>query len=341
MTDIKQMMGQYEEINSLQGVSLFSASDYTRYYKRSQKAKSSIKIMLGDKNRVYFKVDSIDAAKTELNRKFKFALTAAYKERHGFDQGFFSFARLLANSDSVIGNKHNSGQKLTKKINSDPLLGPDITLMYSQIKNQFTIPDCYLVVSVDPYDFITMGVGQGWATCYKPFGQHYTGGYSLGLDNHTFLTYIVTKNPEEEDYNKLSLKKIYRRLGVFTNDYRGISLSTQYPYKNQGFEEFTINTLQGLFLENLKDEDFVIEHSKDIKVYKTRLSQIYNDFTLAPGDKREDLYLGTKREQEVTKYGTAMNCIVCDTMLASDFMPLCPDCEDKQTEGMENWEVFR
>ena len=338
MSQTKETIGQYQEINSLQGVSLFSATDYKIYYDKSQKAKKRIKELIGGQNRLYFKVDSTEANKIQLDREFKSALRAEYKNRFGFDSGFFQLARMMQNSKSVVGNRHNSGKKLTKVINSDPLLGPDVVLMYSQIKNEFTTPESYLIISIDPYDFVTMGVGQGWATCYKPLGEHYSGSFSVGLDNYTFLTYIVTKNPDTQEYIKVPLKKIYRRLGVFSKEYDGVVLSTQYPYKNNGFEEFTLNTLEGLFFNDGPEVER--KHSSDIKVYKTRMSQIYNDFTLAPSNKKENLYLGYKKEKEILSYGTAMNCISCHKGLASCYLPICTQCEDDLLEDAD-WGMFK
>lgn len=326
------MKSQYEKINLSQGVSLFSYNNYENFFSQVTEKKKEIITMMDNNLRLVFKIDNMKAIKTQAERDFKKEFKERYKENRKIDAGFFKLAGLLNDSD-LIENKHSSGKKLSKVINQTPELGEEIVLMYSQIKNSYILPSSYLVISVHPYDFIMMGVGRGWTTCYKPMGEHYTGGYSAALDNYTFLTYVMTEKPNFNDVEYVD-RKIYRRLGVFSKDYKGAMLSTQYPYKNNGIEEFTINTLQGTFFSSL-GENFISVHDDNIKTYKTNLSQVYNDFTLGIKSKRENLYIGAPKESEILKYGSVVKCLSCNKTNAFSDMPICGDCELKTYEG--NW----
>ena len=322
---------EYELINSLQGVNLFSYEQYCKFRENSLAAKKPIIDKMGGKTRLIFKIENIHAIKVESERMFKKEYKQAIKEAFSIDKNFFQVANIIYNS-SLLENKHSSGMKMTKIIKkniNDEALADQMVLLYSQVKNSFIIPNSFLVISVDPFDFITMGRGKGWHTCYKPMGDFYTGSYSAALDKGTFLTYITTK--EDLSFPDDFENKIYRRLGVFSPDLKGLMLSTQYPYKNDGFEEFTINTITEQFF---KDKEVVTEHNKNIKTYKTPLSQVYNDFTSAMSHKRENLYIGIPREKEILRYGSVVKCLHCDTNVASNDMPICPSCE---LEVFENW----
>ena len=326
MEETKKVESQYEMINLLQGVNLFSHEDYISFYKKSLEAKSKVMGLMGGATRIYAKLENDTAINIENERRFNQEIKSRYKEEFGLDSGFFKLCNILSNSKDVVGNKHSSGKKITKVINQTPELGEKVVLLYSQVKNSFIIPDSYLVVSVEPYDFVMMGKGQGWHTCYQPMGEHYSGGYSLALDKFTFLTYIITQNPNKMGDTEIPLGKIYRRLAVFNKTYDGMMMSTQYPYKNSGMEEFTTNFLEQLFFSSL-GEEIVYKHDKHIKTYKTSLSQIYNDFTLASSMKRENLYVGVDRKEDLLKYGNPFKCLHCGGHIALNDMPICSDCE--------------
>ena len=172
----------------------------------------------------------------EKERAFREEFRNQLKEKYKVGKVFFLVVSVMADSNLIL-NKHKTGMKFTKKVKealSEENFGEiadEIILMYSQIKNSFIMPKSYFVISIDPTDFVLMGIGKGWKTCYNPIdGDHFTGAFSAGLDSSTILTYFTTDLEDPE-------KKLYRRLGVFTSDYKGMKLSTQYPYKNSSFEE--------------------------------------------------------------------------------------------------------
>lgn len=301
---------------------LFTLEDYIEYYEKSLQAKEKIISMLGGTTRVYFKIDDMSAIKEQSEVDFKKEFKERYKEEFGVNAGFFKLVGIL-NSSNVLENRHTSGKKMTKVINGIEELGEKVVLMYSQIKNSYIIPDSYLSFSVDPFDFIMMGTGKGWTTCYKPGGEHYTGGYSLSLDGKTFLTYVSTTEPSSDINHVYS--KIYRRLGVFTKDYDGVKLSTQYPYKNKGMEDFTTGKIKEYLLPHI--EGVAIEENEKVKIYKVHLSQIYNDYTNAIKNRKEETYIGPKGKEEVIKYGKVVKCLHCKKKDALQDLPICLDCE--------------
>lgn len=240
----------------------------------------------------------------------------------------------MADSNLIL-NKHKTGMKFTKKVKealSEENFGEiadEIILMYSQIKNSFIMPKSYFVISIDPTDFVLMGIGKGWKTCYNPIdGDHFTGAFSTGLDSSTILTYFTTDLEDPE-------KKLYRRLGVFTSDYKGMKLSTQYPYKNSSFEEFTIAALKDTIFDK---DNFVAKKDKTIRVHKNLSSQIFNDFVSSPSNKKESLYIGNPRGEEILHYGANVQCLRCGSKPALQDIPICSDCE-YEVVG-DNWEEF-
>lgn len=334
LAQVRNLRDEYNMISSLQGASLFSYENYCKFVENSLKIKQPIIDKMDGNTRLFIKLKNTKAITLESERMFKSEYKKAMKAKlEKIDKNFFQIANILYNS-SLLENKHSSGKKMTKVIKEtldEPDIADDMILLYSQIKNSFIVPDSYLVISVEPFDFITMGLGKGWHTCYKPMGDFYTGSYSAGLDPGAFLTYVTTKKDLKfpDDYNN----KIYRRLGIFTKDLEGLMLSTQYPYKNDGIEEFTINAITEKFF-NESENDVIVEHNQNIKTYKTPLSQVYNDFTSAIKHKRENLYIGNPREGEILRYGKVVKCLRCEKNIASTDMPICVECEK---EVFKDW----
>lgn len=321
---------QYLEIESLQGLSLFSEDKYEKYYENSMKEKQEIISKLKGNLKTIIEIDNVVGLEENGEREFKKEFKDRLRDKIGKTMDYFMILSDVNNSN-LLKNKHNNGTKFTKTLKktiSDEKIADEIILMYSQIKNSYVMPKSYLVISVDPYDFAMMGISSSWKTCYKPYGDFGTGPYSAALDKFSFLTYVVT-DPNSINTIKGYENKIYRRLGVFTRDYKGAMLSTQYPYKNLGFEEFTINTLNTLFFN---EEPFVIEHNDKIKTYKTSSSQVYNDFVSASHIKKENLYIGSPREEEILRYGSVVKCFNCDQHRALNEVPICIDCEIKRFE---------
>lgn len=320
-------------IDKLVFVNPLSLSEYENYFENSLKAKSKIRELMNGQNRIVFEVDS-DILGEEKERAFREEFRNQLKERYKVSKAFFVVISVMADSNLIL-NKHKTGMKFTKKVKEAlskedfEEIADEIILMYSQIKNSFIMPKSYFVISIDPTDFVLMGIGKGWKTCYNPIdGDHFTGAFSAGLDSSTILTYFTTDLEDPE-------KKLYRRLGVFTSDYKGMKLSTQYPYKNSSFEEFTIAALKDTIFDK---DNFVAKKDKTIRVHKNLSSQIFNDFVSSPSNKKESLYIGNPREEEILHYGANVQCLRCGSKPALQDIPICSDCE-YEVVG-DNWEEF-
>lgn len=332
MTEIVRTK-EYDYINNLQGNTLYCLEDYLSYCASVHEAKKYIIQLMGNNTRLKIPLTNSNGTNIQANREFLQQFKQCYLHKYGLNEGFFKLLELL-NESNIIDNKHNSGMKLTKCINQNNLLGSDIVLMYSQIKNSYVLPQSYLVISVDPYDFITMGMGKGWTTCYKPMGDYYTGSYSISLDKYSFLTYITSEDTDFTD-PVYAENKLYRRLGVFNTKYDGIMLSTQYPYKNQGFVDFTINQLKKYLLPSIQD-NIVIENNSKHRMHKYISSQIYNDFTQGRKTTRELLYIGANyTNAETWRYGAIVKCLRCHQANALNDMPVCENCELELYD--DNW----
>ena len=323
-------------IDKLVFVNPLSLSEYENYFENSLKAKSKIRELMNGQDKIVFEVDS-DILEEEQERAFRGEFRTQLKEKYGVGKIFFEVILVMGESN-LIKNKHESGKKFTKQLKEKLISSKEgwsfstvdeIILLYSQIKNSFIMPKSYFVISIDPTDFVLMGIGKGWKTCYNPIdGDHFTGAFSAGLDSSTILTYFTTDLEDPE-------KKLYRRLGVFTPDYKGMMLSTQYPYKNSSFEEFTISALKDTIFDK---DNFVAKKDKTIRVHKNLSSQIFNDFVSSPSNKKENLYIGNPREEEILHYGANVSCLRCDSKPALQDIPICSDCE-YEVVG-DDWEEF-
>lgn len=327
---------QINEIDSLQGANLFSIGNYENFYENSLKNKSEIIDLFGGNKRLVKKIDDIAGLQEQSEREFKEEFKIRVKKDIYGDKYNSSYFKLLSSiiSSNLMDNRHSSGKKFTKVVMEtvDIEYAEKIVLLYSQVKNSYTVPNSYLVLSVDPYDFLTMGTGKGWKTCYKPNGgEHYTGTYSIALDNFSFVSYVVT-SLEDLDSEKKYSEKIYRRMGVFTESYDGLTLSTQYPYKNEGFEKFTLKFIEDEVLN--KKGNIVVRKGNEnkVKTYKTVNSQVYNDFVSAPSNKKESLYIGVPREEGVSRFGSVFKCLSCGEFKALNDIPICANCDEERNE---------
>ena len=320
-------------VDKLVFVNPLSLSEYENYFENSLKAKSKIRELMNGQDKIVFEVDN-DILGEEKERAFREEFRNRLKEKYKVSKVFFVILSIMADSN-LISNKHKTGMKFTKKLKEVlskegfEEVANEIILMYSQIKNSFIMPKSYFVISIDPTDFVLMGIGKGWKTCYNPIdGDHFTGAFSAGLDSSTILTYFTTDLEDPEN-------KLYRRLGVFTSDYKGMMLSTQYPYKNSSFEEFTISALKDTIFDK---DNFVAKRDKTIRVHKNLSSQIFNDFVSSPSNRKENLYIGSPREKEILHYGANVSCLRCGSKPALQDIPVCSDCE-YEVVG-DNWEEF-
>lgn len=316
---------ELEAIDAKQGINLFSISDYINFYNQALDNKKRLIEIFKDRTRIIIPLSGSEYLDEYIEKEFKDSFKQQYKEKFGVKEPYFTLLGIMKNSTTFLGNKYQDGRKVTKVINAEPTLGEDVVLLYSQVKNSFIKPnESYLVLSIDPYDFIMMGVGKKWKTCYKPLGEHYSAGYSLANDRLAMLSYITTNITNPIIMNE---SKLYRRLCIFREKYNGVVISTQYPYKNSLFEEALINTITENIFPN-REDIIVKSYNDNLSLYKKASTQIYNDFVLAPSNKKEHLYIGEPvKEKEIIRYGTIFKCIHHPDVIAFDDMPLCADCE--------------
>lgn len=285
---------EYEELMRA-GVSPsdFSVSDYVNFVNEVERAKEHISKKLGGK-RLLIPILSEDDMEEQRKRDFASEFKKVLRDR--YKTGIFLLRTLSLvnqNKDTLLENKTKNGKRFTKEL-KETFLGSeyeetvdDVILLYSQIKNSFvSITDAYLVISVDPFDFLTMGIGRGWTTCYKPGGEYQLGPLSIAKDSVSFLTYVTKGDSLRYD------AKLYRRLGVIDEKMTGVMLSTQYPYKNASFEKITLDTISDYFFNG----EFKGENNRPFRVFKTVSSQTYNDFTMSR--EKSFCYIGAEQEKD-------------------------------------------
>ena len=310
------------EIDGSSPISLIGLDNYEKYYENTLKTKKEIYKLLGDKTRKVFEIEP-EILTEEAEKNFREEYRKFLKKETGITKDFFEVVNLITESE-LLKNRYKDGRKFTKALSStslDKTLVKKLVLGYSMIKNSFIVPKSYFVISIDPYDFLTMGTGRGWKTCYSHAGgSHFTGALSNAYDSVSFLTFFTT---DVEDYSK----KLYRRLGAFSDNYDGVMLSTQYPYKNSSFEEFTLKKLNEVFF----NQTGIVNKDKKVKVYKNTSSQVFNDFVSSSSSKRESLYLGAPRAG-IIYYGAMVKCLSCESKKASNESPFCEQCADQKKE---------
>jgi hypothetical protein len=99
--------------------------------------------------------------------------------------------------------------------------------------------DLDYVISVNPYDYLTMSFGVNWSSCHtidktnvRRMPNHYSGQYCGGtlsymLDGSSIITYVV-----EKDDNVQTGGKIYRNMFHFQNN--ALIQGRVYPQGNDG-----------------------------------------------------------------------------------------------------------
>lgn len=313
---------EYEVLGSLFSGSLsyLSQEEYTLFAKDVREAKKDTRDFLGGE-RLSFPIEDSNVMLEQGERDFKVAFSKYLLETLGRSKLYYQL-RILVEASSLTSNKLiKENIKFTKELGKlfsateFEYLKDDIVLRYSQMKNSFILPQGKIVISTHPIDFLFMGQGRGWDTCYKYKGEHHTGAYSSALDPDTFLVFLNVG----EEYSPES--NIYRRMGMLTKKKTGMVLSVQYPYKNDTIESIIVKILsEKYFTENL-----LVEKKLDIKIHKQPGSQVYNDFVSNP--KNEKLYIGKKDyEKDLLHYGKVVPCLRCREDRALIDLPYCFDC---------------
>lgn len=292
----------------------------SQIYKSIEKSKQNIKDnFFNGKKRLIFELEE-NSLELENERKFKQKLKEEYKARFGYEN-FLLFVSILNDSISVLDNKHSSGKKLTKVLKETLSDKEEVVLMYSQIKNSFICPKSLLVFSVAPIDFLNMGRGKGWSTCYDIGADNFIGTISSGLDKNSFLCYVTTakENGLDLEYNK----KLYRRLVILDEEQKNCKVSTEYPYKNNLLEKEIINRIQEIF--NFSSFQ---RKNKTISIRKKRGSQVYNDFASSQQSKRSYLAIGNSLDKkQIITFGEKVVCPYCQQKGSQLNSLACYDCE--------------
>ncbi len=129
------------------------------------------------------------------------------------------------------------------------------------------------VISVNPYDYLTMSFGNSWSSCHtidknnlRRLPTGYSGGYCGGtlsymLDKSSIITYVIDKNEDPREGGK-----IYRNMFHYGNN--TLIQSRIYPQGNDGatdlytkFREFMHAEFNALF--ETEDEPWTVKKGKD------------------------------------------------------------------------------
>ena len=290
------------------------------YIMESGKAKSNIRKMIGAE-RVSFPIDSSNRIE-ELEGKMREELSRLILGSCNISVDYLKIKNEFKRS-SLINNTHISGMKFTKVISrvlGDQEKVDEFLLLYSRLKSEVSLPSSSLVISVAPLDFANMGIGKKWNTCYAPWSDNYSGGFSLGLDEYSFLIYL-TSNIDDPS------SKTYRRVGTFNEDYTGIVLSSPYPYSSKTVSDYTVEKLREVF--EIPDDN-PPKNLAEAPVRKWPGSQIYFDF-LSADKKKEFVTLGEGVSEEF-RLGKPMFCLMCGFRIAEVSVPYCRHCIEKEEE---------
>lgn len=297
------------------------------YIEEGRKAKQRVRDMMGAE-KVVFPIDGSSRVE-ELEGEVREELSRLILESKTISSEYIKIKNEFKRSN-LINNTHVTGMKFTKVISkmlSDQEKIDEFLLLYSRLKSEVSLPNSCLVFSVAPLDFANMGIGKKWNTCYAPWSDNYSGGFSLGLDEYSFLIYITSNIHDPSS-------KTYRRVGTFNEDYTGIVLSSPYPYNSDTISDYTIEKLREVFDIS---EDSSPKNPSEVPVRKWPGSQIYFDFLSA--EKKKDFVTIGEGVSEEFRLGKPMFCLLCGFRIAEVSVPYCKHCiakEEERISGREN-----
>lgn len=329
---------QFRTIEKHQRLSYFTFEEYCSFVENALETKKDLISRMNNQTRIVLPLEDTQGADLEYKN---ISCRDIFKKRSreelfgGKVQSITLKLYSILRESKVFENRHSSGKKMTKVIleTIGGKEGEDLVLLYSQIKNTFVAPKGFVVISVDPFDFLMMGKGRDWHTCYQPNGGlHYGGTYALSMDPKAITAYITT----DENILEGNENKIYRRLGVFKEDLSALRLSTEYPYKNEFMEKAIVESINKLLFDG--QATFSQQEKDTFKLYQSPGSQIYNDFVSATAEKisYSTLALDRSVESGITRYGKPFKCIVCHKHASTNDLPICVDCEMNSLE--KSWE---
>lgn len=217
-----------------------------------------------------------------------------------------------------INKEFNEGEKAGRVLrkafkalhDGDAAKAEAIVQKYSLINNESV--NGYLVLSVNPLDFLSMSWGQSWGSCLDAGGEYETGTLAWALDEYSLLTFLIS----ESDYDKLNedeyVEKKWRKVLVWDSDYTNLLGNRGYPYCG---ENLTTESVLSLFPFTFQSND----SSKIVnRIAVRQLGQCYND--VSSGNKimlfsNTDIESFTNLKENRPKFylGKAVPCLECNS----------------------------
>lgn len=212
-----------------------------------------------------------------------------------------------------MGDKINSGAKISrylKKVILDKELLDKVQVGLSRFNESLQVRGV-LELSIDPIDILSMSLNRTrrWTSCHDIFSGCYGAGpISYLLDESTFISQILLPSKQESryEYQNIIPDKIWRRMGMFSEDLDLILLSRSYPSSNKSNTETFYSMLEDTFGDDVKYG--LVDGRQASSLIRDRSRIHYNDITEGALSKVPVISLNAK-EHGITEENMKENTI--------------------------------
>lgn len=104
-----------------------------------------------------------------------------------------------------------------------------------------------IILTTSPYEFLTMGFGAGWSSCFRFSGAYATAIPKMLSSNNCLIAYIEEKNNPLNVGNYKTFYKKMRTYVAFSEDFDNFFISKIYPVYSEEFNNIIADKIQELF----------------------------------------------------------------------------------------------
>lgn len=176
----------------------------------------------------------------------------------------------------------------------------------------------YLVMSINPLDFLSMSWGYNWSSCVSKGGEYESASVNLMADDKTMVGFLIsTKDYEKIKDDSEVVPKKWRKLFTFSQSLESVLANKGYPYDGAALTQHCLMELMPFerYFEDVETRTHNFRPIAAGAVYndadyqKNKISIFFRD----TNSKDYTVFQDKEGDEKVSFYiGENVNCLKCD-----------------------------
>lgn len=209
---------------------------------------------------------------------------------------------------------------------------------YSEVLNEVSVKG-KLIVSANPFDIATIGLGKSWRTCFTPGRSHEIAPLSYMGDGRTMVAFLISEGDYKDFLEHRPVLKRWRKLFFLEHTGKKVLLASKgYPYHSENLTNESISAILNLVFGSEVSEVIKTPNRGDLSFRRLEpRAQIFSD--IGNGDSKleenEILIAGEETSEKLRfRGGVVVPCFSCGKRASLEYCPSCHTCLTKiEDEG--------